>query len=86
VMLTFAQWKSWRSARGIRNIGLSRNDPLWFAVERIRDNRMRGILQEVAELIDDTDSPDDLRRFGQSLKLLSDAARGRGYRRGGRFY
>jgi hypothetical protein len=74
------------SALATRNIGLSRDDPLWFAVERVRDNRTRGLLRELAEAIEDSDSPDDLRRLGQSLKMLADAARGRGYRFGGRFY
>lgn len=59
---------------------------MWFAVARMTDNRARGLLQEIAEAIDDTDDPERLRSLGQSLKILGDAARAKGMRRGGRFF
>jgi hypothetical protein len=62
------------------------NDPLWFAVQRLHDNRMHGLVREVAEFIDDCDDPEELRKIGQSLKLLADAARGKGFRCGGKFF
>ena len=62
-------------------------DPLLaFAVERVTGNRENGLLREIAEAIEDCEDPDALRRLGQSLKMLGDAARSKGYRNGGKFY
>lgn len=52
---------------------------LSFPVDRIADNRHKGLLREVLEAIEDCDSPEQLRALGQSLKMLADAARTRGW-------
>lgn len=57
-----------------------------FAVERVTGNRENGLLRELAEAIEDCENPEALRRLGQSLKMLGDAARAKGFRNGGRFY
>lgn len=62
------------------------NDLLQFPVERIRDNRAKGLLREVAEAIADCDDPEQLRKLGQSLRMLGDAARNKGLDRGGKFF
>lgn len=63
------------------------NDLLKFPVERLaRDNRMQGLVRELAEAIDDCDDPERLRKLGQSLKLLGDYARNKGLTRGGKFF
>ena len=62
------------------------DDPLWHAVHRVKDNRLHGLLREIAESIEDCDDPEKLRAFGQSLKMLSDGARSKGVRRGGKFF
>lgn len=62
-------------------------DPLLqFPVSRIRDNRIKGLLRELAEAIDAETDPATLRSVGISLKMLGDYARGKGYRNGGKFY
>jgi hypothetical protein len=54
--------------------------PLYaFPVERVKDNRLNGLLREIADLIRDEDDPRVLRHFSTSLKLLADRARSRGY-------
>lgn len=50
-----------------------------FPVERIKDNRAKGLLREVAEMIESGDDPSALRYLGQSLKLLAGRARSRAF-------
>lgn len=55
-----------------------RPDPsalLAFPLNRIEDQRLRAILEELAEGICTTNDPDTLRALGQSLKMLGDYAR-----------
>ena len=55
-----------------------RPDPatlLTFPVERIEDNRLKALLQEVAEAITTTNDPDTLRAVGQSLRMMGAFAR-----------
>lgn len=51
-----------------------------FPVERIRDNRLLGLLRELAEAITEEHDPIVLRKLGQSLKLIGDHARSKAYR------
>lgn len=44
-----------------------RSDDFWLT--RIRDNRMRGLLSELAEAIQDSDSPEALHCVASSLRL-----------------
>lgn len=48
-------------------------------VERIGDNRMRGLLQELVEALEMEDDPALLRAVGQSLKGLGDFARSQAF-------
>lgn len=48
--------------------------PYWFAVTRLRDNRLAGFAREVAELIDEETDPEVLRNLAVSLKVLADGA------------
>lgn len=50
-----------------------------FPVERIPDNRMRGLLRELAEVIQDENDAERLRAVGQSLALLAGRARSKGF-------
>lgn len=50
-----------------------------FPVERIPDNRMRGILREIADAIREEEDPERLRAVGQSLALLAGRARSKGF-------
>jgi hypothetical protein len=59
---------------------------LAFAVERVTGNRENGLLREIAEVIESCDDPEQLRRFGQSLKMLSDASRSKGLHHGGKLF
>ena len=43
------------------------------------DNRINGLLRELEEAVADCDDPATLRRLGVELKLIADAARGRGF-------
>ena len=43
------------------------------------DNRLQGLLREIEEAIAACDDPTTLRRLGVELKLIADAARGKGY-------
>lgn len=43
------------------------------------DNRISGLLRELEEAVADCDDPVTLRRLGVELKLIADAARGRGF-------
>lgn len=44
-----------------------RRDDYWLT--RIQDNRMRGLLSELAEAIQDSDNPDTLHLVASSLRL-----------------
>jgi hypothetical protein len=46
-----------------------------FPLNRIEDQRLRAILEELSEGIRTTNDPDTLRALGQSLKMLGDYAR-----------
>jgi hypothetical protein len=48
--------------------------PHWEAVARLSDNRLRGLMREIAELIDDTSDPNILRDLRASLSILKDGA------------
>lgn len=54
-------------------------EPSAYAVDRIKDNRLQGLLRELREAIAEEDNPDLLRKLGQSLKMLGDRARTKGY-------
>lgn len=45
-----------------------------------RDNRIKGLLQELEQALRDEDDPAALRRAGVDLRALGDAARGRAWR------
>lgn len=53
----------------------SLSDLAAFPVERIGDNRIRGILQELAETLEAEDDARLLATVGQSLKMLADFAK-----------
>ena len=44
-----------------------------------RDNRLTALAHDVREAIADCDDPAQLRRLGMNLKMLADAARGKGF-------
>jgi hypothetical protein len=48
-------------------------------VLQFSDNRLQGLLRELEEAIAACDDPATLYRLGRELKLIGDAARGRGY-------
>ena len=50
-----------------------------FPVERIGDNRLKGLLRELQEAIDDSDNHELLRSVGVSLKLMGAEARTKAY-------
>ena len=50
-----------------------------FPVDRVKDNRLNGLLREIAEVIQQEDDMRALRHFAQSLKLLAGRARSRAY-------
>lgn len=50
-----------------------------FPVERIGDNRLRGILQELAEALEQEDDPGLLETVGSSLKMLGNFAKGQAF-------
>lgn len=49
--------------------------PHWFAVTRLTDNRLSGLIREVAEMIDEEDDGALLLDMSVSLKVLRDGAR-----------
>lgn len=51
-----------------------------FPVERVRDNRLLGLLREISEAIKEEHDPMVLRKLGQSLKLIGDFARSKAFR------
>ena len=57
----------------------SLSDLAAFPVERIGDNRIRGILQELAEALEQEDDPALLKAVGQSLGILGNFARSQAY-------
>ena len=54
-------------ASGSRCVRSVKRDDFWLT--RIHDNRMRGLLSELAEAIQDSDSPDLLHSVASSLQL-----------------
>jgi len=54
-----------------------------FPVDRVKDNRMNGLLRELAEAIDSEENPELLRCVGQSLKLIGDSARNKSFSKTG---
>lgn len=48
-------------------------------IDRIKDNRLKGLLREIQEAIADMDDPEALKKLGQSLKMMGDRARNRGW-------
>lgn len=62
----------------------SLSDLAAFPVERIGDNRLRGLLAEMAEALEQEDDPALLKAVGQSLKMLGDFARSQAYTMRGR--
>lgn len=53
--------------------------PHWFAVTRLSDNRMAGLMREIAELIDDERDPAKLRDLRVSLDTLATGAHGKAW-------
>jgi hypothetical protein len=56
------------------------SDLIDFPVERIQDNRLLGLLRELAAAIEEEDDPATLRKLGQSLKLIGDQARSKAFK------
>lgn len=54
-------------------------DLLTFPVERVDDQRLRDLLEEMAEALVSTNDPDTLRALGISLKMMGDFARSEAY-------
>lgn len=50
-----------------------------FPVDRMPDNRLRGLLREIAEAIQEEGDAERLRALGQSLALLAGRARSKGF-------
>lgn len=50
-----------------------------FPVGRIKDNRLKGLLRELEEALQDTEDPELLRKLGQSLRLIGDRARSKAF-------
>jgi hypothetical protein len=50
-----------------------------FPVDRIKDNRLQGLLRELLDAIKDEDDPEKLRKLGQSLRLIGDSARSKAF-------
>lgn len=67
---------------------MAADDVTSFPVQRMKDNRLQGLLREIEEAIKSEDDAAVLRTLGQSLKLLGDCARSRGFERqtGQRFW
>jgi hypothetical protein len=51
------------------------SDLLAFPVARISDNRVQGLLRELAETLEQEDDAESLRATARSLKMLADVAR-----------
>lgn len=54
--------------------------PHWFAVSRLSDNRMAGVMRELAELIDEETNPAKLRDLRVSLEALASGAHEKAFR------
>lgn len=54
--------------------------PHWFAVTRLADNRLSGLMREIAELIDDETDPATLRDLRVSLSTLASGAHEKAWR------
>lgn len=50
-----------------------------FPVERVKDNRLKGLLRELQEALLETDDPELLRKVGQSLRMIGDSARSKAF-------
>lgn len=59
---------------------MTERDVLNRYAERLADNRLQGLLRELAEAIDQTDDPEQLRRLGTSLKEMGSIALNRRHR------
>jgi hypothetical protein len=53
--------------------------PHWFAVTRLSDNRLCGLMREIAELIDGETDPATLSDLRASLRVLADGAHGKAW-------
>ena len=56
-----------------------------YAIARINDNRFRGLLQEMHEALQSEDDAETIRKVAQSLKMISDLARNRAFRKTGEY-
>lgn len=54
--------------------------PHWFAVTRLADNRLSGLMRELAELIDDEADPNTLGDLRISLNTLAAGAHEKAWR------
>ena len=54
--------------------------PHWFAVSRLTDNRLSGLMREIAELIDAEPDPRILRDLRVSLQTLASGAHEKAWR------
>ena len=54
--------------------------PHWFAVTRLADNRLSGLMRELAELIDDETNPGTLSDMRISLATLASGAHEKAWR------
>lgn len=54
--------------------------PHWFAVTRLTDNRLSGLMREIAELIDAEGDPDTLHDLRVSLETLASGAHVKAWR------
>lgn len=51
------------------------SDLLQFPIMRVNDNRLQGLLRELAEAIEQDEDPANLRNLAVSLKSMSDVCR-----------
>lgn len=56
------------------------NSPHWFAVTRLSDNRLTGLMREIAELIDTETDPAVLSDLRISLSTLAAGAHEKAWR------
>lgn len=61
-------------------------EPSTFPIDRVNDNRLNGLLRELAEAIAEEENPALLRTIGQSLKMIGDRARNKAYSKTGSFW
>lgn len=55
-------------------------NPHWFAVTRLSDNRLTGLMREIAELIDSETDTEILRDLRVSLSTLAAGAHEKAFR------